>query len=108
LIRYIAALLVLFGMTVDEAQEEFCRVYNTVFSNEESTPEQRSAKLAAAIKQLMAREKYQIPESATVTDVLFGGDCRVYVFVHRCRHQTLNRDLPKCNMLHLCTSDGTL
>jgi hypothetical protein len=83
LIRYIAALLVLFGMTVDEAQEEFCRVYDTVFSNEQSTPGQRSAKLATAIKELMARDKYKIPESATVTDVMFGGNCKVCVFLHR-------------------------
>jgi hypothetical protein len=73
-------------MSVDEAQEEFCRVYTTLFSNEESTPEQRSTKLAAAIKELMARHKYQIPESAKVTDVPFGGDCKLCVFADRCRH----------------------
>lgn len=66
-------------MSIDEAQEEFYRVYNAVFANEESTPEQRSLKMADAIKELLGNEKFHIPETAKLSDVTFGGDCKLCV-----------------------------
>jgi hypothetical protein len=74
---FIAVLLGLFGMTVEEAMQEFYSVYDSVFDVASHSPQQRAGILQAKIKSLMARNNLNIPESAKLEDIRFGGDCKV-------------------------------
>jgi hypothetical protein len=64
-------------MTVEEAMEEFYSVYNSVFDAASKSPRQRAGILQGKIKSLMARDNFNIPESAKLEDIRFGGACKV-------------------------------
>jgi hypothetical protein len=64
-------------MTVEEAMQEFYSVYDSVFDVASQSPQQRAGILQDKIKSLMARDNLNIPESAKLEGIRFGGDCKV-------------------------------
>jgi hypothetical protein len=75
----LAVFLAVFGMTVEEAQEAFAKLYSNVAGDEESTSAGRAERLEKGLKELMGSEKYKIPLDAKLSEVSLGGTCKVYV-----------------------------
>lgn len=74
--RCLAALLVLFGMSVEEAQDAFFKIYTSVFDRDTiCTPEARATRLRAAISELL--ETHDISLDTIPSDVTRGGGCKV-------------------------------